>query len=197
MRSTRLLVHIVAAGSLLAAGCSTSSSDDARDDGGTSAAVAQTDAATYVDGVCTALTGWQSRLDADNQHLQDLLSGTDPSPEKTKIALVTFLTATVEGTETMVSDIESLGVPDVEGGAAIASALSSAFDDVVTQFKGALNDVEALSTDDAQAMTKALTQVGNDISEGSSGIGEALGGLDTSQLNEAAKDSQACGALTA
>jgi hypothetical protein len=194
MRSTRSLVLIVVVSSLLAAGCS---SDDASDGGGTSGAPAKTDAATYVDGVCTALNDWQGRLDADNQHLQDLLDGTDPSPDETKTALLTFLTATVEGTKTMVSDIESLGVPDVEGGAGIASTLSSAFDEVVTQFQGALDDVEALSTDDPKAMTKALAQVGSDISEGSSGIGEALGDLDTSQLNEAAKDSQACGALTA
>jgi hypothetical protein len=197
MRSPRSLVLIVVVGSLLATGCSQSSSDDAGDGDGTSAAAAQTDAATYVDGVCTALNDWQSSLDADNQDLQALLSGTDPSPEETKTGLVTFLTATVEGTKTMASDIESLGVPDVEGGAEIASTLSSAFDDVVAQFQGALDDVEALSTDDQKEMTKALAQVGSDISEGSSGIGEALGDLDTSQLNEAAKNSQACGALTA
>lgn len=157
----------------------------------------QTDATTYVDGVCTALTDWQSGLETGNEALESTLSGGQPTPEDTKTALVDFLSATVEGTQTMVTDIEDLGVPDVDGGDEIASTLSSALGEVVTLFQGTLDDVEGLATDDPQAMASALGELGTDITEGSAGIGTALGDLDTPELEEAAKDSDACQALGA
>jgi predicted small secreted protein len=194
MRSTRSILFAMVLVALVTAACSSSNGD-----GGDSASETPTtsDATTYVDGVCTALTDWQSGLDSDNQTLQGALSDGKPTPEETKTALVDFLSATVDGTKTMVSDIEGLGTPEIDNGDQVASTLSSALGDVVTLFEGALDNVESLSTDDPQAMASALTDIGADITQGSTGIGTALGDLDTPELEDAAKDSTACQALSA
>lgn len=194
-RSIRSLALLTVLMTFLVTACSKSS--DGGGDGGTSAAPTTTDAATYVDGVCTALGDWKTGLDDDNQQLQSALGSGTPTPEDTKTALVTFLTATVDGTKTMVADIKALGVPDIDNGDQVASALSGAMDDVQTLFEGALDKVEGLSTDDPQAMAGALTQLGTDITQGSNDIGDALGDLDTPDLETAAKDSESCQALSA
>ena len=75
--------------------------------------------------------------------------------------------------------------------------MSSALGEVVTLFEGALDNVEGVSTDDPQAMASALTDIGADITEGSTGIGTALGDLDTPELEDAAKNSTSCQALSA
>ena len=199
MRSPRSILFAVVLASLLAAACSSDGSGGAEGgdggDGGENAP-AQTGAGSYVDGVCTALTDWQSGLETDNQALQSSLTEGTPTPDETKTALVDFLSSTVDGTKAMVSDIEALGVPDVEGGDQVATALSSALGGVVTLFESALSDVEGLSTDDPAAMATALTELGTDISQGSAGIGTALGDLDTPELEEAAKSSEACKAIS-
>jgi hypothetical protein len=198
MRSTRSFLFAIVLVALVTAACSSSDGSSDGDGGDTaSEAPTTTDATTYVDGVCTALTDWQSGLDSDNETLQAALSDGQPTPEETKTALVDFLSATVDGTKAMVSDIEGLGTPDIDGGDQVASTLSSALGDVVTLFEGALDNVESLSTDDPQAMASALTDIGADITEGSTGIGTALGDLDTPELEDAAKDSTACQALSA
>jgi hypothetical protein len=192
MRSTRSFLMVLAAVAFATASCSSSSNDGEGDSGETTT----TDAATYIDGVCTSLSDWKTGLDDDNLALQTALDGT-PTPEESKTALVDFLTTTVDGTKAMVSDIEALGVPDVDGGDEIASTLSTELGKVTTLFEGVLDDVENLSTDDPQAMVTALGELGTTISDGSAGIGTALGDLDAPELEEAAQDSEACQALVA
>jgi hypothetical protein len=192
MRSTRSFVAVVLT-ALITAACSSSSSGG---DGGGDQAPAQTNASTYVDGVCTALGDWQSGLDADNATMEATLSSGTPTLDDTKTALVDFLTSTVDGTKAMVSDIEALGVPDVDGGDEVASTLSAALGEVVTLFQGALDNVEGLSTDDPAGMTTALTDLATNISQGSTEIGDALSGLDTPELETAANDSEACAAIS-
>ena len=195
MRSLRSILFAAVVASLLAAACSADGSGGGEGDDGENAPV-QTGARAYVDGVCTALTDWQSGLETDNQALQSSLTEGTPTPDETKTALVDFLSSTVDGTKAMVSDIEDLGVPDVKGGDQIATALSSALGSVVTLFGSALSDVEGLSTGDPAAMATALSELGTDISQGSAGIGTALGDLDTPELEEAAQDSEACQAIS-
>ena len=125
MRSARSFSCALVLVALVSAACSSSSGDDAGGGDDANETAAQTDATTYVDGVCTALSDWQSGMEAGNDALESTLSGGQPTPEDTKNALVGFLSATVEGTQTMVTDIADLGVPDVDGGEEIASTLSS------------------------------------------------------------------------
>ena len=135
IRSTRSTLLAVVLTAAVAVACSSSSGDDA--DGAASEAPTTTDAATYIDGVCTALGDWKTGLDDDNDALQAALAGT-PAPEETKTALVGFLTTTVDSTKAMVSDIQALGAPEIDGGEEVASTVQTELGKVVTLFQGVL-----------------------------------------------------------
>jgi hypothetical protein len=163
------------------------------DDGGGTDGEVDTDtvsATEYATGVCGAIAGWVDDIQGLNQDLQTNL---DPSSiEALKDAMVGFLEDVTTATDSVIDEVEAVGIPDVEDGEAAADAVLSALRDSLAVFEDARDRVQGLSTDDPAAFAEELQTLGTDIGTSMSGIGGELDQFASPELDEVAKDIPEC-----
>ena len=197
----RSLAVTTVAAAVLAA-CSSSSSSSAPTSGATippasattSGTAGTTDAEAYLDGLCTSINTWQDDIQQGNQNFQSQV-GSASSPQDVKDALSAFLDQVATDTDTMVSDIESLGAPDVADGDTTASTILSALKSVQSAFQATAASVDGLDVTNPQAMADALQQLTSDLQSGNQDIGTAFGSLENSELAAAAQNVPSCQSL--
>jgi hypothetical protein len=144
----------------------------------------------YATGVCGAIASWVDEIQGLNEDLQANLDPT--SIDSLKDAMVGFLEDVIVSTDTVIAEVEDVGVPDVEEGNAAAQHLLTGLRDSRAVFEDAHARVEALSTDDPAAFGEELQTVGTDIQTSMSTIGEDLGGFESPELDEASEDVPEC-----
>jgi hypothetical protein len=150
--------------------------------------------ATYVKGLCTSV---QSYVDDITTLSTDFAGGIDPaaSADEQKQAVLDFLDDALALTDGLIDDVDAAGVPDVDGGGGVVSAIAVSFE----QARGVLEDararVEAASTDDPQAFAAELNEVGATIQSSLGEIGGSLDLVESPELATAAADEPACAAL--
>lgn len=181
-----VLVACVLALALVAAGCG---GDD--ESSGATETSAETPAAEWAEGVCTALTTWTGDLEAAAEPLGDVssLSGDSirQAAEDVKVA-----------TDSLTESLRGQGRPDTDSGEqvessveAIATQLESsaqALEDAVADVSGIAGIAGALGT-----VTTALTELGSDVQT----LVQELEDADVSgELETAFDDAEACGELT-
>jgi len=199
MTSTVRSLAIACTTAALLAACSSSSSSSTAASGTTPASttsspssVAATDAATYMEALCTDISTWQTSLTEGNQTFQDAVSTGQPTPEDVKTALETYLSTAVEDTQTLASDIEALGAPDVEGGGDVSTTIVTALNGVATLFQSILDQVQGVDSANPAAMAAALQDLVPQLQQGAQDVADAFGGIDSSELTTAANDIPAC-----
>jgi hypothetical protein len=149
---------------------------------------------TYVKGLCT---GVQSYVDDITTLSTDFAAGIDPAAtaEEQKQAVLDFLDEALALTDGLIGDVGAVGVPDVDGGAAVVAAIATSFE----QARGVLEDararVEAASTEDPQAFAAELNDVGATIQSSLGDIGGSLDLVESPELAAAAADEPSCSAL--
>jgi hypothetical protein len=183
---TAVLAACVLSLALVAAGCG--DDDDASSETETSA---ETSAAEWADGVCTALTTWTGDLDAAAEPLGDVssLSGDSirQAAEDVKIA-----------TETLTESLRDLGRPDTESGEQVESSV----EDIATELEDGAEALEAAVADVSGiadipgavgTITTTLTELGDDVQS----LVQNLEDADVSgELETAFEDAESCGELT-
>ncbi len=183
----KLATVVVSLGMLVMGACS---GGDGETDGGE----VETDtvsATEYATGMCGAIAGWIEdiqRLNADLQANLDPTASLDSLKEMT----VGFLGDVTDATDAVIDEVEAIGVPDVEDGQAAADTMLAFLRDSRDVFVDARESVQGLSTADPAAFGTELETIGNDIQTSMSGIGNELGQLDSSELDEAADDVPEC-----
>ena len=100
-------------------------------------------------------------------------------------------------TDTVISDVEDVGIPDVDDGDASAQHLLTGLRDSRGVFENARDRVEAMPTDDPEAFGEELQSVGTDIQTSMSTIGEDLGRFESPVLDEVSNDIPECDAVAA
>ncbi|MDQ3210957.1 MAG: hypothetical protein M3Q20_07190 [Actinomycetota bacterium] len=163
--------------------------------GGTDVTTAPAEAtapADFMEGLCAAIVSFQSDLETENASFQEGLSGGAPTPEETKTALGSFLGTAAARTEQLLDEVNELGTPDVDNGDDVRSALTTAFEQVVTLFNEAKTDIEGLSVDDPAALTEGFAAAGTNLQEAATGIGTSLEDLSSPDLEEAAAAAPSC-----
>jgi hypothetical protein len=186
MRKRTAIVLLL--GILVAGGCSGS------DGGSNGGAEAQTvSAETYATGVCGAIADWVDEIQGLNEDLQANL---DPSSiDALKEAMVTFLDDVIASTDTVIADVEDVGIPDVDDGVAAAQHLLTGLRDSRGVFQDARDRVEAMPTEDPAAFGEELQTVGTDIQASMSTIGEDLGRFESQELDEVSRTIPECEAV--
>jgi hypothetical protein len=106
--------------------------------------------------------------------------------------MVGFLDDVIEATDSVIADVESVGVPDVDDGEASAGAVLTALRGSREIFDDARDRVDGLGTDDPTAFTQELQTLGTDLQTSLAGIGEELDGFDSPELDEASEDVPEC-----
>ena len=186
----RMGIVLVPLGILLGGACAGS---EGGSNGGADAETVSAEA--YATGVCGAIAGWVDEIQALNEDLQ---SNLDPSSiDSLKDTMVMFLDDVIASTDTVIADVEDVGIPDVDDGDAAAQHLLMGLRDSRGVFENARDRVEAMPTDDPEAFGEELQSVGTDIQTSMSTIGEDLGRFESPVLDEVSNDIPECDAVAA
>jgi hypothetical protein len=174
---------------LVLVGCSSSSSAGS---GSPSASASGALSATeYVTGVCSALTTFQASV----QQQQASFNPNTTDLTALKQSWTDFLDGMIQDTQTLVSDIEALGVPDTSDGQAAADALKTDFGQLQQDLQQLRDQSASLSpTNPASFATdfRSLLQTfGTDLQ----GFGTDLQQLPSGELEAAFSAAPGCAAI--
>ena len=159
----------------------------------TSEGPAPVSAETYISSLCSAMQSWITGLQEGQAEVQ--ASVQPGNAESGKQALATFFDGAVADTDTLITTVEAIGTPDVDGGDTIAQELLFRFREAKTALEGARAQVDTLPTDDPQAFSDAATQLGGTIQTQLESIGDALSAVSQPDLDAATNADPTCQAL--
>jgi hypothetical protein len=148
-------------------------------------------AAAYASGVCNAVLDWvdsvQTRSTGFSTEAQSATS-----LDQVKQLFVDYLDTTVQDTHDMVSVIGALGVPDIDGGQEVQTALLGVFRQFETTFSDALDQARNLSTTDQTTFMDGVTQISDDIDTKLSSVTDPLDSLSNPELEAAGNADPDC-----
>jgi hypothetical protein len=180
-------VSIAMAAMLLAVGCSSSSS--------TSASVAASASATtglsasdYVVAVCGAFQGY---ADSVNQR-QGAFTPTGSDVAAVKQSWLDFLDGMITDTQTLVTKIGALGVPDVSDGQAAASTLTADFSKLKSDLRKLRDQSADLPTTSPAAFTAAFRPLLTQFQTDMQGFGQDLNQFSGDALDAAFSAAPEC-----
>jgi hypothetical protein len=177
-----------------------SGGDDGGGGGGTGGAATGGDtsqnvsAEAYAKSLCTSMQTYITDVtDLSNTFVSNL----DPSADLAgqRDAVIGFLDDVLAATDALISDLEGAGVPDVEGGADITSAVKQSFDRARSVIEDAKSQVQGLSLDDPTQFASRLSDIGTTIQTSLGDIGGSLSALNSPQLSEAVAAEPACASV--
>ncbi len=148
-----------------------------------------------MESLCTSVTEWQQGLEAGSQEFQASVSSGQPTMEDIQQGLEDYLQTAVDDTKALVSEIEALGAPDVDGGDEVAQTLTSGLSQVATLFEGVLASAQGLDSGDPQAIAEALTGLGTDLQQGAADVQTAFESIQNEDLDQIASEIPACSSL--
>ena len=201
MRKTVSIVMAVAALTFLGAcGTSGGSSDsEKKDDATTTTAAAAEETTTtteaesdavevadWADSFCGSFGAWLDEIEAASSGV-----GSDVTPgdlDGAKTAIADLFGSASEATQTLISEIESAGAPDIEDGDQLVADLTEKFQGFDEAAQAAQADAEALATDDvAQFQTDATeltTRFQDEVQEVADSFSEIDAKYPSPELNE-------------
>ena len=146
------------------------------------------EASAFMKDVCTSVTEWVTSIQERAGNLGGELTG-EASQAKEK--LDEFLGQAVEATDTLIAAIDEAGIPDVDGGEDIASALKETFENAKKALEDAQARVADLPEDDPAAFSEQASALGADIQTAMGDLGTTLEEA-PEELTQAAEDEPAC-----
>jgi hypothetical protein len=144
----------------------------------------------YVAGACAAMTTWGQDIKSEVTDLQSKVAAA-PDLAARKQIFVDFTQQLSQTTDTLVTALQGLGAPAVEGGADVHQQIVGAFQSVQTTLTNAEQEAEALPTDDVAAFKTKVNAIGSEIG----GIGDAfqnVSNLKNQELDDAFGKDQTC-----
>ncbi len=148
---------------------------------------------------CGSVYTWEKTVKSNTSKLDKtfstLKSTGKASVPTVKTKLVTYLTGIVKSTSAMVSDIKHVGVPDVQNGAKLQSAVLSAFALVQKAFNQTLTSAKKLPTNNVSAFRTQALNLAKTLQSSSNRITAAFVPVQkysTKELNDAAKADPNC-----
>ncbi|MGH2786800.1 MAG: hypothetical protein ACRDJV_02690 [Actinomycetota bacterium] len=143
----------------------------------------------YAADVCGAVKDY---TDTVSERVSEIQSEAPEDPEAGKEVLTNFLGDMVGDTDTLISEVEDAGVPDVDNGEEIADDVRSALGQVKSILEDAQSQIEDLPTDDPQAFAEGTQEIGTSLQESGQEVQSGLEGLQSSELEEASQDIEVC-----
>jgi hypothetical protein len=166
-RPTRRLLAGVAVCLLALAGCSSGPS-----------------ANEWAAAVCGALAPWRSTIDELNRQAATQMA-TATTSEQTRENLMRLFGGARQASETARAAVEAAGVPDVEGGEAVAHGFEASLAGTRDAYAQAEADLAALPIMDDTAFYDGVTAVLTRLTDQYQGSGIDLAGLDSPELRQA------------
>jgi len=141
----------------------------------------------YASDICTAVGDWVSAI---QDGASEITTTEDPSSGVE--AIQSFLDDAVSETDTLISEVEDAGAPDVEGGEEFADQLVSAFGEAKTVLEDTRDQAADLPTDDPAAFSEAATELGGSVQEALGTVGSELSEPEAEELSAAFEENEAC-----
>ena len=144
----------------------------------------------YVAGACSAMASWGQDIKSGVSELQSKVTSA-PDLAARKQIFVDFTKQLSQTTDTLVTELQGLGAPAVDGGAEVHQQIVGAFQSVQATLKNAETEAEALPTDDVAAFKTQVNAIGTEIG----GIGDAfqnVSNLKNQELDNAFSKDQTC-----
>ncbi|CAN5781765.1 hypothetical protein BH18ACT15_BH18ACT15_06340 [soil metagenome] len=193
MRKTRITAGLTAtllAGALAACGGGSASNDGGSGGGGGATQTVSAD--EYASGVCQSVSGWLKGLSKESSKLvQGMSTGT--SPEEGKKAFVGFFGSAAERTDELVTDVEKVGAPDVEGGEEASADLLDGLEKTKQSFASAQSKAEDLPTGSKEEFQAGAQAISSTLQQETSGIQDSMDVTKRSQdLKKAFEDAKEC-----
>jgi AcrR family transcriptional regulator len=166
--------------------------------GGDSNSSAGRSPAVYARDFCTAFNTWKETVSSRSDQLQqDLSKATPENLEAIRDLLLTYLDDNIVLTDQAREDIRAAGVPHVENGAQIASALAGAIASARDIFDDARKQARNLPADDPDAFVGGLGDLATGLPKQFEAIpvAERLPDEASPELREAFTREPACEAL--
>ena len=129
-------------------------------------------ASAYVSAMCSSLMTWGQAFKTEAGNLQSKVAAAPTLADKKQV-FVDFTDNLTTTTDTLIGRIRGLGVPAVDGGAAVESQLVTAFQRARETLAAAHDKAKALPTDDINAFKKQVTDIGTSIGS----LGDAFSGV--------------------
>ena len=160
--------------------------------GGSGGSSDKVDPKTYVHSVCGAVLSWVNSAKQGSTQLQQVV-GVGTSPADAKTALGDYMDSLVQKTQTVLSQLQDAGVPDIPNGESVSSAFIDAFQKIQRAFSQARESIAGLSTTSPAAFRAAAQHLGTTLQASLQGIGSSLNkiGQDPA-LVQATKTDQSC-----
>jgi hypothetical protein len=179
---------------LVLAGCGDDGGGNGGGDGSGDGSGNTVSASDYASTVCTSVQTWLTALQESATAVgSDVVAA--GSPEEAQTVLAEYLDGVIADTDALIASVEDAGIPDVEGGEAVAGEILGAFEQARTVFEDARAQVDELPIDDPAAFAAATSELGTSIQTASVGIGQSISGLEQEELSQAFTDEPACSAL--
>ena len=180
MRAAALLAALVAGLALASCG------------GGSN--VEGTPARAWAGDVCTAVGTWVQDFQARFESLQSSVTP-GMQPEDARTILADFYGDLAARTDELLGDLDAVGQPAVDEGAAISRDFRAPFESIRPALLDAKADAEQLPVDDQAAFQEAAAELDKSLQQAFDDAGEAFDKLDehqTSELDEAFDEEAAC-----
>jgi hypothetical protein len=175
----------------LLAACEGDSGGDPTATGAASPTEALADADTYATNMCTAITDWATSIQERNVSMQEELQE-ETSAEGVKQRVLEFLDDAITSTDQMLEQIDEVGVPDVEDGEEVHQQLVGALESSRDVLADARDTVDQLDSDDPQALSQGLQDLGTSIQTAFGDISSPLESLENEELDQAFTENAAC-----
>lgn len=194
MRNPRKLVVALVLALFALAACGGDDGDGGEGDGG-DGGDQTVSAASYATRLCTSV---QTYVDEVTTLSTDFAGGIDPaaSLEDQKQAVLGFLDDVLAATDRLIDAVAEAGVPDVDGGEAVVTAIADSFQQARGVLEDARAQVEAIPVEDPQAFATELNEIGSTIQGSLGEIGGSLETLESPELTQAVQDEPACEAVS-
>ncbi len=152
---------------------------------------------TWAGSVCGAVDTWLAGINANGAKLtEDVKSITDLTAGRD--ILVKFMDDAVALTDTMISDVQAAGAPDIASGDGdqLSADLIDALTPVKETFADAKTEAQKLPTSDPAAFSQAATDLGQKITSSQTGFSASFDALqkkyDDPALNDAFANNPSC-----
>jgi hypothetical protein len=150
------------------------------------------DPKTYVHSVCGAVLSWVNSAKQGSTQLQQV-AGVGTSPADAKAALANYMDSLVQKTQSVLSQLQNAGVPDVPNGESVSSAFTDAFQRIGDAFAKARDSISSISTTSQAAFRAAAQNLATTLQTSLQGIGSSLNKIgEDPSLVTASKQDQNC-----
>lgn len=151
-----------------------------------------TGASSYMKQVCQGVVKFETSIRARSAALTPK---SYPTLASRREALQGFLNGAVSDADQALSTIKGAGTPDVKNGKHVSSALTTAFTQVRGTLSQAASQAQSLPTNNPQAFKTAADSLGTSVRSSMTSIGSSLSGLNSPELETAAKSQASCAQL--